>query len=246
MVYRSRFKEIVYEFTIPQGRQRGIVILLNGMPSVPKLNDLLEILAANGYLTVFPRYQGTWESSGTFLAQSPVKDIQSLCNEILRKRKIVEVYTHREFKIITRNLILIGTSFGGSVALCAASWQSAKKIIALSPVIDWKTCPETATSGASEHMKQFLREGFGEGYRFTDIGWEKFRTGALFSPSRELIKNVAKKITVVYDESDKTIPPAEIVNYAKANGIALNKVKGLGHISFSKFPHKNLIHLLVD
>ena len=244
MVYRSRFKEIVFEFTVPAKRQKGIVILLNGMPSVPKLNELLETLAANGYIAIFPRYKGTWESSGTFLAQSPVQDIKSLCNEIVRKKKITELYARKEFKFAMTKLILVGTSFGGAVALCTAAFPSITKVVALSPVTDWKTYAGSETMRASKHMQHFLREGFGEGYRFTDSGWKEFETGALFNPPTKLAKKTARKITIVYDESDTTTLPEGIVGYAKNQHIALKKTRGLGHLSFSKLSSSDLIKFL--
>jgi pimeloyl-ACP methyl ester carboxylesterase len=244
MVYRSRFKEIVFEFTVPEQRQKGIVILLNGLPSVPKLNDLLERLAANGYLAVFPRYKGTWESSGKFLAKSPVKDVIFLCNELIGKKKIIELHGYKEFKLETKNLILIGTSFGGAIALCAAILPTVKKVIALSPIVNWKTYAGAKTIPASKHMQRFLRKGFGEGYRFTDIGWKKFETGLLFNPSTNLTKSVAKKITIVYDKSDKTTLAEVIIGYGRSQHIILKEMKGVGHISFSRLSPRDLIKLL--
>ncbi len=230
MVYRSRVGEIVFEFTMPQKRQKGIVFILNGMPSVPKLSDLLETLAANGYVAIFPRYKGTWESAGIFLAESPVNDVKLLCDEILKKKTITELYAYKKFKIASKNMMLVGSSFGGAIALCGASWPSVKKVIALSPVVNWKSSPDTATLQATERLKSFL----------------KFANGTLFAPPETLPENVSKKITIVFDESDKTTPPKEIIDYAKTNKIALKKKTGLGHISFSKFPPEKLIKLLAD
>lgn len=244
MIYRSHYEEIIFEFTIPDKQQKGIVILLNGMPSVPKLNDLLEVLAAEGYIAIFPRYRGTWESSGTFLAQSPVNDIEDICNHILKEKKIIELYAYKEFEITTENLIVVGTSFGGAIALCVASLTSVKKVIALSPVVDWKDYAGQETAQLSKHLEKFIHEGFGAGYRFNKHDWKRFKSGELFNPPTDLTKEAVEKITIVYDNSDETTPYEKIVTYAKNKGIRLNEITGIGHLSFSKFPHKNLINLL--
>jgi pimeloyl-ACP methyl ester carboxylesterase len=244
MVYRSRIKNIIFEFTIPIGKQKGVVILLDGMPSVPKLKDLLETLSANGYVALHPRYSGTWESPGTFLVQPPVKDIENLITHLSKKRVLVEAYAHKEFRVTTQNLILVGTSFGGAVALCASSSPAVKKVVALSPVTNWKTYTGSGTKAALAFLKKFLREGYGEGYRFTDAGWKKFASGKLFNAPKGLAKNITRKTTIVYDQSDTTTPPQYIEEYARAENISLKPVTNTGHISFSKFPPEKLLELL--
>lgn len=244
MVYRSHVKNIIFEFTIPTGKQKGVVILLDGMPSVPKLKDLLEALAADGYMALHPRYSGTWESHGTFLAQSPVKDIENLIAYISKKRVLVEAYAHKEFHVTTQNLMLVGTSFGGAVALCASSNPLVKKVVALSPVTDWNVYTGSGTKAELAFLKKFLREGFGEGYRFTDAGWTKFASGKLFNAPKGLPKNISRKITIVYDQSDTTTLPQYIEEYSRTENIQLKPITNTGHISFSKLAPEKLLELL--
>lgn len=238
------FKEIIFEFTIPTREQKGIVLLLNGLPSVPKLNNLLEFLAHEGYIALFPRYRGTWESSGTFLEKSPVGDVEEISEYLLSKKRLIELYANKEFNITTDNLILIGSSFGGAVALCAATLPTIKKIITLSPVVDWTDYAGLQTKEKSYHLMSFLRTAFENGYRFNENDWKKFESGKLFNPEKNLPEQVSQKIIIVCDKSDTTTPYERIATYAENNHIKIKEVNGLGHLSFSKFPHEDLVGLL--
>lgn len=77
-MFRTRFRnQIVAEF-LPPSQPRKIqklIILCDGMPSIPRKQPLCEFLAAQGYWVIYPRYRGAWESGGQFLAKSPHEDI---------------------------------------------------------------------------------------------------------------------------------------------------------------------------
>lgn len=244
MVYRSAFENTIFEFVVPTSSQKGIIMLLNGMPSVPRQTELLESLGRAGYLVVFPRYAGTWESPGVFLAQSPALEIERLCQHILTRRTLTESYAGKTFKVKSKKIVVVGASFGGSVALCLANSSVVKQIIALSPVVDWQTYAGNKTKADMNHHKVFLKKGFGEAYRFKNSGWKKFSSGELFNAPQRLSRNAAKRITIVYDKADTVTAPGPIQSYAKKVGIASKSVKGVGHISFSRYPASKLVHLI--
>jgi esterase/lipase len=244
MIYRSNYKNIIFEFTIPLKKQKGVILLLNGMPSVPKQNKLMESLSKSGYVAIFPRYAGTWESSGLFLAKSPVDDIRQLCSELNSKKLLIENYAHKKIKILTSNIIIIGTSFGGTVALHLADDPLVKKVIALSPVIDWKYYAGAKTHEINHQLKNFIREGFGQAYRFKDQGWERLAEGKLLAQIKNMPKKMSSKITIVFDKADTVTIPQPIMDYAENENISLKKINGLGHISFSKIPLKILLKLV--
>jgi hypothetical protein len=73
-MFRTRFRQqIVAEFLPPkrQGRKQRVIILCDGMPSIPRKQLLSEFLAVKGFWVIYPRYRGTWESDGQFLERSP-------------------------------------------------------------------------------------------------------------------------------------------------------------------------------
>src|SRR5215475_9393382 len=71
---RTRFaKEIVAEF-LPSSRptkKQRLIVLCDGMPSIPSKQPLAEFLAARG---IYPRYRGAWESGGEFWPYLPQTD----------------------------------------------------------------------------------------------------------------------------------------------------------------------------
>ena len=77
-MFRTRFKrEILTEFLPPARatKKQRVIVLCDGMPSIPRKQSLSEFLAAKGYWVFYPRYRGSWESGGEFLARSPHEDI---------------------------------------------------------------------------------------------------------------------------------------------------------------------------
>lgn len=77
-MFRTRFKKaIVAEFVDPSRPQKKqkLIILCDGMPSIPRKQRLVEFLAAKGFWVIYSRYRGAWESGGEFLERAPHEDI---------------------------------------------------------------------------------------------------------------------------------------------------------------------------
>ena len=73
-MYRTRFKkDIVAEFLPPSRKlkKQKVIIICDGMPSIPSKQLLMKFLSKKGYWVIFPRYRGAWESDGEFLDKSP-------------------------------------------------------------------------------------------------------------------------------------------------------------------------------
>jgi dipeptidyl aminopeptidase/acylaminoacyl peptidase len=78
VIYRTRFKQqIIAEFlpATSKSKKQRVIILCDGMPSMPRKQALMEFLATEGYWVFYPRYRGSWESGGQFLEKSPDRDI---------------------------------------------------------------------------------------------------------------------------------------------------------------------------
>ncbi len=61
-----------------------MVVLCDGMPSIPRKQPLSEFLAAKGFWVIYPRYRGAWESGGEFLERSPHEDILDIIDDLPR------------------------------------------------------------------------------------------------------------------------------------------------------------------
>ena len=77
-MFRTRFKkEIVAEFLPPPRphKKEKLIVLCDGMPSIPHKQPLATFLSQKGYWVIYPRYRGAWESGGQLLEKSPHVDI---------------------------------------------------------------------------------------------------------------------------------------------------------------------------
>src|SRR5579862_6424951 len=99
-MFRTRFaREIVCEFLPPSRKvtRRRVIVLSDGMPSIPRKQGLAEFLAKKGYWVFYPRYRGAWENGGEFLARSPHEDILDVIGGLGREFR--EVTFGRRFRV---------------------------------------------------------------------------------------------------------------------------------------------------
>ena len=154
-MFRTRFKhEIVAEFLPPtRTRQRQkLIILCDGMPSIPRKQPLSEFLAAKGFWVVYPRYRGAWESGGEFLAKSPHEDILDVLDELPRELK--EIAFGQRFLLAPDQVFVIGGSFGGAAAILLSLDPRVKRVVANCSVVDWSILD---TAEKAETAKRELR-----------------------------------------------------------------------------------------
>ncbi len=74
--FRARLPSgILAEFLPPAKPSNRVIILCDGLPSVPSKKEILQHLALEGFWVFHMRYRGTWESDGEFLNESPDTDV---------------------------------------------------------------------------------------------------------------------------------------------------------------------------
>jgi pimeloyl-ACP methyl ester carboxylesterase len=233
-MFRTRFqKEIVAEFLPPvrQGKRHEVIILCDGMPSVPTKQPLAEFLARRGYWVFYPRWRGAWESGGKFLEKSPVEDIADVITGI-RKGRIRESAFGQEFRMAPDSIFVIGGSFGGAAAILSSLDRRVKKVIANCPVVDWNVLGEEQEKETSnKSYPAYIREAFGNGYRLTDRNWNKLRRGGFYNPVRHIGELTASKIMMFHAKNDPYIPWKQVDDFARRAGIKLNLLKRGGHLS---------------
>lgn len=234
MVYRGRLNNLIFEFSIAE-KPFCNIILCEGLPSVPKQKELMTHLSNNGCNVFFPRYSGTWESEGEFLIISPTEDIYNLVRH-LKNGSATELYGGKTFNT-NYPTHLVGSSFGGTVALSLIPRDSISKIVALSPIIDFKTHNNDNTEQDLNWLKSFIQKAFGSAYRFSDQNWDLMINGELFNPPQEVPESKAGNVLIVYDTTDKEINPGKIAQYVSKNKISTIVTDTAGHLSLSKIPH---------
>ena len=233
MILRTRFKrQIVAEFLPPArpGKKQRVIILCDGMPSIPRKQQLAEFLSGKGYWVFYPRYRGAWESGGEFLAQSPHQDVLDVIGEIPKGFR--ELAFGRRFTVKPDEVFVIGGSFGGPAAILASLDERVKKVIANCPVVDWAILSESEKAETSNpSYTAYIREAFGSGYRLSDRNWRKLRSGKFYNPANHANEINPAKIMMFHAKDDPNVPYKSVKDFAERTGVKLNTLQRGGHVS---------------
>jgi dipeptidyl aminopeptidase/acylaminoacyl peptidase len=231
--FRTRFKkEIVAEFLPPVRRpkKQKVIILCDGMPSLPRKQTLMEFLAARGYWVFYPRYRGSWESGGKFLQYSPHQDILDVVDEL--PRGVRELAFGKRFALSPDEIYVIGGSFGGAAAILASLDKRVKKVIANCPVVDWGIlATEERLETSNPNYAAYIREAFGNGYRLSDSNWRKLHGGKFYNPAYHEQEITARKIMMFHAKDDPYVPYKSVKEFADRTGVKLNSFARGGHLS---------------
>src|SRR3989338_3635263 len=228
---RTRFgKDIVAEFVMPSRRFTGkVLILCGGLPSKPDKTSTAKFWAARGYLVLAPRYRGTWESSGHFLRTSPENDIKDIITS-LTQNGLKDIVSREVFKFHVREINILGSSFGGTTAILASRDKRVNKVVALSPVVDWRI---KSRLEPLDRVDKYLRLVFGEAYRFTNKDWNKLKSGRFFNPVNYIAEFKPEKILIVHALDDKVVAFKPVARFAKLLGSRMKKFNKGGHYGLS-------------
>ena len=232
-MFRTRFaREIVAEFLPParKARRERVIVLCDGMPSIPRKQPLAELLAAKGYWVFYPRYRGAWESGGEFLNRSPHRDILDVIGGL--EREFREVTFGKRFRVSADEVFVIGGSFGGAAALLCATDDRVNRVVANSPVVDWgilRRSEKAETSNPS--YAAYIREAWGHGYRLSARNWAKLRGGKFFNPAANVGEIPAAKVLMFHAEDDPYVPYRSVKRFAEKTGARLRLFKRGGHLS---------------
>ena len=239
--FRTRFKkEIVAEFQPPIRplKKQKIIILCDGMPSMPRKQQLMAFLAAKGYWVFYPRYRGSWESGGKFLQQSPHKDILDVIDEL--PKGVRELAFGQRFALSPDAIFVIGGSFGGAAAILASLDDRVKKVIANCPVVDWAILSnEEKLETSNPNYAVYIREAFGNGYRLSDSNWRKLHGGRFYNPAHHVREINASKIMMFHAKDDPYVPYKSVKNFADRTGVRLNSFARGGHLSTEMIVQKH-------
>ncbi len=226
---RTRIKkDIVSEFVPPSVRTSDVIILCSGMPGYPAQSELMFLLAKLGYWVFLPRYRGSWESGGSLLKISPHEDILDLIDSL--SDGFMSIWDGKVYKINNPKVRIIGSSFGGPAAILASTHKNVKKVVALSPVIDWRIESETEPLNK---LKDFTLGAFGNGYRVNIKDWNKLKSGSFYNPISVVGSLNKKKIYVIHAKDDDVVYPSGSILFAEKLGCSFTLLKSGGHLSLS-------------
>ncbi len=244
---RARFKkEIVAEF-LPSafwrapkiwggryvrtkaGANERLIILCDGMPSIPRKHDLMEFLSKKGFFVIYPRYRGAWESSGVFLRKSPHQDILDVISEL--KKEIRDLAFGQKFKINPKEIFIIGGSFGGPAAVLCSIDSRVKKAVAVCPVVDWSILPlAESVETRNKSYVAYINQAFGRAYNLSQKEWNKLHQGNFYNPIARAKEINPKKVIMFHAKDDPVVTWKSVNNFSKLTGVPLTTQKRGGHI----------------
>ena len=232
-MFRTRFKkDIVAEFLPParEGKKQRVILLCDGMPSVPRKQPLAEFLSQKGYWVFYPRWRGAWESGGQFLQKAPQQDLADIIDEL--PRGVRELAFGKQFKLAPDEIFVIGGSFGGAAAILSSLDPRVNKVIANCPVVDWSILHEEQTKETSNpSYAAYIREAFGNAYRLSDRNWNKLRSGTFYNPIHHIRELTPRKILMFHAKDDPYIPWRSVRDFAATAGIRLRLLPRGGHLN---------------
>jgi dipeptidyl aminopeptidase/acylaminoacyl peptidase len=227
--FRTRFaKQIVAEYLPPRRitKKTKVIIFCDGMPSVPHKRQLLDFFSHKGYWVFHPRYRGSWESEGKFLAKSPHLDVIDVIDSL--PKGFTDSFTGKKYKLKPDFIGVIGGSFGGPAALLASMDSRVTNVVAVAAVADWRKLGSAETF---PFMTRFIPEAFGQGYRMSWSGWKKLRRGKVYNPATVQEKLPGEKILIIHAKDDDVAPIGPIKKLVQTtNSKTMYFTRG-GHLS---------------
>ncbi|MGH9392586.1 MAG: alpha/beta hydrolase family protein [Terriglobales bacterium] len=213
-------------------RQR-LILLCDGMPSMPRKQPLAEFLAAKGFWVVYPRWRGAWESGGALLAREPQQDLSDILDAL--PRGLREAAFGRRFALEPEQVFVIGGSFGGTAAILATLDQRVSKAVASCPVVDWRILgAEEGKETSNPNYAAYIRQAFGAGYRLSARNWNKLRAGRFYSPVHRADALDPAKILMYNAKDDPCVPWRSVARFAARTGIRLRLFARGGHLSTAR------------
>lgn len=234
---RTRFKdEIVAEFLPPARRTKRnrVIIICDGMPSVPAKRDLVDFFSKKGFWAFYPRYRGSWESDGTFLEKSLDRDILDVIDSL--PRGFVDLWSGKRYKVRPDVVYLFAGSFGGPAGILASRDKRVKKVVAISPIVDW-LAPSKAEP--LDFAEKFAHLAFGNGYRFGKKEWAKLSTGKFYSPVYHQYEIDGSKLFIFHAKDDQSVRWNEVAKFARITHSRLKLFKKGGHLRVAKIIEKH-------
>lgn len=217
--------EIIAEFIPPTRNSRKVMILLSGMPTVPAKREALVHFSKRGYWTFFPRYRGSWESGGRFLKISPERDVLDVIDQLPRGFK--DLWSGIRHCVSPRLIHIIASSFGGPAGILASRDPRVSKVVALSPVVDWRV---SSTEEPLGRLYAFVKKAFGGGYRVSRAAWSKLERGMFYNPAGHVSELDGRKLFIIHASDDRIVRPGPVIRFAKKIGASLLLLPRGGHL----------------
>jgi dipeptidyl aminopeptidase/acylaminoacyl peptidase len=202
-----------------------VVIVCGGMPGSPTKKDVMQFFSKKGFWVFNPRYRGTWESDGKFLAKSPHLDILEVIDSL--PKGFTDLWSNKKYKLKPDNLYIYGISFGGPAAILASLDKRVDKAVCVSPVIDWRVRAKDETI---ESLEKYVPTAFGRVYNTDKNGWKKLSSGKFYNPASVAKQIDGSKLLIIHAKDDRVVSYAPTKKFAVETGSKLITLPKGGHL----------------
>ncbi len=134
------------------------------------------------------------------------------------------------FKLNPKQLIVIGSSFGGPSAIINSLDKRVTKAVAISPVIDWR---KPGRDEPIPLLAKFTKSAFGNGYRTAKNGWDKIMSGKFYNPVNHIKEVDSNKLLLIHAKDDTVCPYIEAKKFATNTRTKLISLPRGGHLGQS-------------
>lgn len=203
-ILKAYYGDIFFEF-LAHSNKRDSIIVLPGFPSSNLMDDIIYFLYKEGFNVFVPRYKGTYQSKGQFLKTNPVGDLIKFIDQ-LKKGKAISLWDNKVISFEINKVLLLGGSFGGSMALAlAADSKEISKVILASPVWDFKEHNRHGNEQDLDSLTCFVKKAYKNLYQYQFNSLvrviDKFKE---FSP-KHYLSNLNIPILVFHDPNDESV-----------------------------------------
>jgi putative redox protein len=223
--FESSGNTLAYHLAVPTGREAGSpgLILCHGFPIGPldarrsagTFPELIDRIAHEvGYIGMTFTFRGCGSSTGDFSLQGWTDDLRAAIDHL--------VSAHR-----AREVVLVGTNTGGSIAICVGADDPRVSAAALlSPRADfddWADHPRRFLDHARE-IGAIRTPGFPPSLDEWTRAFRRFR------PVVAARRFAPRPLLVMHGEDDESVPTTDARQLAAAHGGAeLSLIPGAGH-----------------
>lgn len=179
-----------------------ILLFCYGIPSHPfdRFPFGLESYLRQGYILAYPHYKGTFGSKGICTIENAVNSVLVTLRALFAG-DLSDLMSGERFNIKPQRIILVGGSFGGSVALVAAV-----KSDKISNVIS-VAGPTNYRGRDFSRLKNKLSSAYNKEWNISPSVWGKLMRGKVDINPIDYVKKLKNKNTyLIHGEADAIIP----------------------------------------
>lgn len=225
-----RFAGISGRFLCAETLGPRFVLLLFGFPPGDirsKHHAEMQRITRQGWSILVMDYPGVRDSDGEF---SPANALAATRKALafLRKGKATDAWTRQPLAWECDDIAVCGVSFGGAVALTLAAGSDVRRVLAVSPVVDWNE--ELGESDAQ--IKRILGSALPHTVRLSK-DWSDW---SAVQPADHLRALAAKDVFIVSAKDDDVVPAAQGAWLADKTGAHLTLLAEGGHVGAGDVP----------